>query len=140
MTLAIGGAQDAGKAKSGAAGSVAQTLIDLENQWAKASKESNSDALAPLLSSAFVGVDSDGSIRDKATLLARVKKAKWTTSEISDMKVTMHGDSAIVSGTWAGKGIDSDGKSVNTRERWLDTWVKTGGKWVCVASASAPLK
>jgi len=40
-----------------------------------------------------------------------------------------------------GKGTDADGKSVNAKERWLDTWVKAaGGKWVCVASASAPLK
>ncbi|PYV17661.1 MAG: hypothetical protein DMG07_05290 [Acidobacteria bacterium] len=86
-------------------------------------------------------MDSDGSVRDKAAIVARTKKAKWTTSALSDMKVTQHGDSAIVTGTWMGKGTDADGKSVNAKEHWLDTWVKAaGGKWVCVASASAPLK
>jgi len=142
MSLAIAPAQDAGKAKSaGSAGSVAQALMDLENQWAKASKESNGDALAPLLAGNFVSLDSDGSLSDKAALIARTKKAKWTTNEISDMKVTVHGDSAIVTGSWIGKGTDGAGKPVNAKERWADTWVKAaGGKWVCVASASAPIK
>ena len=139
MALAIAWGQDAGKTKA-AAGSVAQALLDLENQWGKASRESNGDALAPLLASNFVALESNGTIRDKAAVVARTKKAKWTTGDLGDMKVTVHGDSAIVTGTWTGKGTDADGKAVNATERWLDTWVKTGGKWVCVASASAPLK
>jgi ketosteroid isomerase-like protein len=138
--LAMAPAQDAGKAKSGGAGSVAQALIDLENQWVKASKESNGDALAPLLASGFVNLDSDGTLYDKAAYVARVSKGKWTTNEISDMKVKVHGDAAIVTGTWVGKGTDGAGKSINAKERWADTWVKSGGKWVCVASASAPIK
>jgi ketosteroid isomerase-like protein len=56
------------------------------------------------------------------------------------MKVKVHGDAAIVTGTWVGKGTDGAGKSINAKERWADTWVKSGGKWVCVASASAPIK
>ena len=105
ITLGIARAQDLGKATKadGSTGSVAQALTDLENQWAKASKESNGDALAPLLAGNFVGVDSDGSVRDKAAIVARTKKAKWTTSALSDMRVTQHGDSAIVTGTWMGR-------------------------------------
>lgn len=120
---------------------VAQSLIQMENQWAQASKTGNADALAPLLSDDFIALDSDGSLRGKAEVLARVKKAKWTTNEISDMKVTVHGDSAIVTGSWVGKGTDGAGKAVDAKERWADTWVKTAnGKWQCVASASAPMK
>ena len=96
--------------------------------------------LAPLLESNFGALESNGTIRDKAAVVARTKKAKWTVGDLSDMKVTVHGDSAIVTGTWTGKGTDADGKAVNATERWLDTWIKTGGKWLCVASASAPLK
>lgn len=120
---------------------VAQTLTQMENQWAKASKASDGDGLAPLLAEDFVAVDSDGSMHGKADVVARTKKAKWTTNEISDLKVMVHGDSAIVTGTWAGKGTDGGGKAVDAKERWADTWVKTAsGKWQCVASASAPLK
>ena len=116
-------------------------MIQMENQWAQASKTGNADALAPLLSEDFIALDSDGSLRGKAEVLARVKKSKWTTNEISDMKVTAHGDSAIVTGTWVGKGTDGTGKAVDAKERWADTWVKSAnGKWQCVASASAPMK
>ena len=139
LSVGIAAAQQPAAAKSG--GGVAQALIQMENQWAQASKTGNADALAPLLSEDFIALDSDGSLRGKAEVLARVKKGKWTTNEISDMKVTAHGDSAIVTGTWVGKGTDGTGKAVDAKERWADTWVKSAnGKWQCVASASAPMK
>jgi ketosteroid isomerase-like protein len=122
-------------------GSVTQTLLDLENQWGKASKAGDGDAIGALLSNDFVAIDSDGSVRTKADVVARTKKAKWTTNEISDMKVVVHGDAAIVTGTWTGNGTDGTGKAVNAKERWGDTWVKgADGKWLCVASIAAPMK
>ncbi|MEO6235941.1 MAG: nuclear transport factor 2 family protein [Vicinamibacterales bacterium] len=131
------GAQSAGSA----GGTVAQALTDMENQWAKASKASNADALAPMLADDFVSLDSTGTMYSKADTLARTKKAKWVTNEIGDMKVRVHGDSAVVTGSWTGVGTDGDGKAFNAKERWADTWVKmAGGKWQCVASASVPVK
>jgi len=132
-------APKAGAAKAG--GTVAQALIDLENQWARASLAGNADALAPLLSEDFVALDSDGTMRTRAETLARTKAAKWTTNEIGDLKVIVHGDAAVVTGSWTGKGTDGAGKPVDAKERWADTWVKmSNGKWQCVASASAPAK
>jgi ketosteroid isomerase-like protein len=128
-------------AAGNASGPVAQALIDLENQWAKASKAADGDALAPMLAEDFVQVDSDGSLRGKSEIIARMKKGKWTTNELSDMKVMVHGDSAVVTGTWTGNGTNGDGRTINAKERWADTWVKmANGKWQCVASASAPMK
>jgi ketosteroid isomerase-like protein len=120
---------------------VADALIKLERQWEAASKSANADALAPLLAEDFVALDSDGSMRTKTETLARTKKGKWTVNEIGDLKVVVHGDAAVVTGSWTGKGTDGSGKAVDAKERWADTWVKTaGGKWQCVASASAPSK
>jgi uncharacterized protein (TIGR02246 family) len=128
-------------AAGNASGPVAQALIDLENQWAKASKAADGDAVAPMLAEDFVQVDSDGSLRGKSEIIARMKKSKWTTNELSDMKVMVHGDSAVVTGRWTGNGTNGDGKAINAKERWADTWVKmANGKWQCVASASAPMK
>src|SRR6478672_8196746 len=138
VVLSLGGVLAQG-GKSG--GAVVQSLMDMENQWAKASKAGNADALAPMLSDVFVALDSDGTMHTKAEALDRTKKAKWSTNEIADMKVTVHGDTAIVTGSWTGKGTDGAGKAVDARERWADTWVKVGeGKWQCLASASAPIK
>jgi hypothetical protein len=47
--------------------------MQMENQWAQASKTGNADALAPLLSENFVALDSDGTLRNKAEVLARVR-------------------------------------------------------------------
>ena len=142
LTVGVVLAQDAKPAGRRASGDVTQSLIDMEHQWAKASKAGDADALAPMLADNIVSLDSDGSLRTKAELLARTKKAKWTTNELSDMKVTLHGDAAaVVTGTWTGKGTDGGGKAIDGKERWADTWVKTpNGKWQCVASASAQLK
>jgi hypothetical protein len=42
-------------------------------------------------------------------------------------------------GSWIGKDTDGDGKVVNAKERWGGyVGQKAGGKWQCVASASAP--
>jgi ketosteroid isomerase-like protein len=133
--------QKSGKSGDDASGDVAKALIDLENQWVKASKAADGDALAPILAATFVSLDSDGSLHPKSEYIARTKKSKWTTNEIADMKVTVHGNSAIVTGTWTGKGTDGTGKAVDAKERWVDTWVKmSDGKWQCVASASAAIK
>jgi ketosteroid isomerase-like protein len=142
LTLGAGLAQEPAKAGGGKpAGSVAQSLMDMENQWAKASKAGNADALAPMLADDFVALDSDGSMRTKSEALARMKKAKWVTNEIGDMKVMVHGDAAVVTGSWTGKGTDAEGKAIDAKERWADTWVKmSNGKWQCVVSASAPMK
>jgi ketosteroid isomerase-like protein len=141
LTVGVALAQEGAKSGAKAASGVAQALTDMENQWAKASKASDGDALAPLLAADFVMLDSDGSLHNKADVVARTKKAKWVTNEIADMKVVVHGDSAIVTGSWTGVGTDGAGKAVNAKERWADTWVKTAaGKWQCVASAAAPIK
>jgi len=141
LTVSAVMAQSGAKPGGNAAGKVAQALMDMENQWATASKASNGDALAPMLSEDFVALDSDGSLHGKADVVARTKKAKWMTNEIGDMKVMVHGDSAVVTGSWTGIGTDGAGKAVNAKERWADTWVKmSNGKWQCVMSASAPIK
>lgn len=119
---------------------VDQQLKDMEQKWAKASLAHDTDSLSPMLAEDFVNLDSDGSIRTKSETLARMKKANFEVSELSDMQVTQHGDTAIVTGTWTGKGTTAEGTNINTKERWTDTWVKKNGQWQCVSSASAPLK
>ena len=80
-------------------------------------------------------------MQTKAQYVANTNKGKWQVSEVSDMKVQVHGNSAVVTGVWTGKGTDGPGKNVDGKERFADTWVKMAdGKGQCVASASAPLK
>jgi ketosteroid isomerase-like protein len=122
-------------------GGAEQAIAKMEQQWASASKMSNPDAVAPLLADGFIDLNSDGTTQDKAQALAMIKGSKWEVNDISDVKVTSFGNTAIATGAWQGKGTSSDGKAVDTHERWVDTWVKMpSGKWQCIASASAPAK
>jgi hypothetical protein len=119
---------------------VEQTLLALEQRWITAGKASDGAALGALLAETFVSIDADGSMRTKAEVVERTTKGKWTSATLSDMKVVLHGkNTGIVTGVWAGVGTDGAGKAVDGRERWADTWIKADGKWLCVASASAPL-
>jgi ketosteroid isomerase-like protein len=116
-----------------------QALLALEQRWATAAKASDGAAVGALLAENFTAIDSDGSMRTKADLVERTTKGKWTTTTLTDMNVVMHGNTGVVTGVWTGVGTDGGGKAIDGRERWADTWVKADGKWLCVASASAPL-
>ena len=119
---------------------VEKAIAGLEQQWAADGKMSNADGIAPLLADNFMSMNSDGTMQAKAPYLATIKGAKWEISQISDVKVTAFGNTAIATGAWQGKGT-ADGKAVDSHERWMDTWMKMpNGKWQCVASASAPSK
>jgi ketosteroid isomerase-like protein len=118
-----------------------QAIAGLEQQWTASGKASNSEAIAPLLADKYINTGSDGQVIGKAETLAHVKSAKWETNQISDVKVTVFGDTAIATGEWTGKGTDENGKPVDTRERFTDTWMKaSGGKWQCIASHASTIK
>ena len=141
VALSVAVAQGKDKAKSKGGGDVAQSITNLENQWAKESKAGNGDGIAPLLAEDVVIIDSDGTTYGKSEVVERAKKAKWETNELSDIKVTTHGNTAVATGVWTGKGTDGTGKAIDTKERWADTWVKMpNGKWSCVSSAAATMK
>ena len=122
-------------------GGVEKAIAGLEQQWTAAGKMSNADAVAPLLADNFTNLNSDGTVLNKTQTLAMTKGSKWEINEISDVKVTAFGNTAIATGAWQGKGTDAKGKPVDAHERWVDTWMKMpSGKWQCIATASAPAK
>ncbi len=122
-------------------GETEKEIAALEQKWVDAAKSSNAEALAPLLADNIVNTDADGKMIGKAETLAQVKKAKWTTNQISDVKVMVMGNTAIATGNWTGKGTSANGKAVDAHERWTDTWMKmSNGKWQCVATHSSTIK
>jgi ketosteroid isomerase-like protein len=120
---------------------VAATITHLEQAWADAQKAGDAANVAPLLADKFINTDVDGNRSGKSELLSNLKGGKWEQNEISDVKVSLYGDTAIATGAWAGKGVDGDGTKVDRRERWTDTWVKMkDGKWQCVASQQTAVR
>jgi ketosteroid isomerase-like protein len=122
-------------------GGAEKGIAALEQKWDYAAKTNNTDMLAPLLADKFINTDSSGEVTGKAEALASTKASKWEKYEISNVKVTVFGKTAIATGEWVGKGTDDKGKPVDAHERYTDTWIEmSDGKWQCVASHGSPIK
>jgi len=122
-------------------GGVPQIITQNEQAWAAAEKAGDYDKVASLLADSFVSMDTDGTLSNKLQFLHNGKGTKWEANEVSDIQVNVHGDTAIATGAWVGKGTRANGQTVDDREHWVDTWMKMpDGKWQCIANANAPTK
>jgi ketosteroid isomerase-like protein len=119
----------------------AAAIATLENKWAQAAATGDAAAVEPMLAEKFITTDVSGHSYNKKELLATLKGGKWESNGISDVKVSIYGDTAIATGAWAGKGVDGDGSRIDRHERWTDTWVKNkAGEWLCVASHASEVR
>jgi len=120
----------------------AATIKTLEMKWTESYKQHNIDILSTLLADDFTITIEDGSVYSKAGYISHSADAKTHVqiAELSDLKVRMHGDTAVVTGAYHEKG-ESDGKPYEYNDRLTDVWMKVGGKWQVIASHySVPVK
>ena len=120
----------------------AAAIRALELKWTESYKQRSIDILSSLLAEDFVITIEDGSIYSKAGYISHTAdpSTRVQVAELSDLKVRMHGDTAIVTGAYHEKG-ESNGKPYEYHDRLTDVWMKTGGKWHVVASHySVPFK
>jgi ketosteroid isomerase-like protein len=113
----------------------AATIRSLEMKWTQSYKERSIDILSSLLAEDFVITIEDGSVYSKAGYISHSADAtvQVQVAELSDLKVRMHGDTAIVTGAYHERG-ESNGKRYEYHDRLTDVWMKIGGKWQVVAS------
>jgi ketosteroid isomerase-like protein len=113
----------------------AAAIRALEMKWTESYKLHSIDILSSLLADDFVITIEDGSIYSKAGYITHSAdlSTRVLVAELSDLKVRMHGDTAIVTGAYHEKG-ESNGKPYEYHDRLTDVWMKTGGKWQVVAS------
>jgi len=122
--------------------SEASTIRALELKWTESYKQRSIDILSSLLADEFVITVEDGNVYSKAGYISHTadSKVKVEVAEMSDLKVRIHGNTAIVTGSYHEKGM-SEGKPYEYHDRLTDVWVKTAGKWQVVASHySVPYK
>ena len=115
--------------------SAEQELIKLEKEWADAVVKGDVAALDRILADDFVSTDFEGTLWDKAKGLAVLKSGedKASSAVVDDMKARVYGDAAVVIGHATVKEIYK-GKDLSGQYRFIDTFVKRGGRWQCVAS------
>jgi ketosteroid isomerase-like protein len=120
----------------------ASNVRALEIKWTEAYKQRRIDLLSSLLAEDFVITIEDGSTFSKAGYITHSAdtSVRVELAELSDLKVRLHGSTAVVTGAYHEKG-DSGGKRYVYHDRLTDIWMKIGGKWQVVASHySVPLK
>src|ERR1700747_1216415 len=83
--------------------SAASKIVAMEHVWAQAYMVKDPRALARILADAFVCVASDGKLMTKADVMADVKTSTALQILTESMVVHLHGDTAIVSGTFRTK-------------------------------------
>ena len=86
-------------------------------------------------------VDSQGNRATRESLIADLKSGVYTVQSIhaDDIQVRVMSDWAIVVGLETEKSQTS-GQDSSGQFRFLDTWQKRDGHWLCVASAAIQVK
>jgi ketosteroid isomerase-like protein len=126
MACVYGRAQD---------GSEAANIRALENKLMDAYKQRQVEVFAALLDDDFVATFEDGSIYGKTGYLsyAASPSLRVEVSEMSETKVRLHGNTAIITGAYHERG-DFKGEPFDDHDRFTDIWMKEEGKWRLVAS------
>jgi hypothetical protein len=112
-------------------------VLSLEQLWNQAEVAQDTHSLDQLLSPAFIFVDIDGSLQNKAEFLASVTDRSEHIDSIrsESMLSRVHGDTVIVTGVYHEKGM-LNGKAYYHHGRFTDTWIRDGSAWLCAASQS----
>jgi ketosteroid isomerase-like protein len=120
-----------------------QTLIYMEQDWNDAWQKGNVAWFEKNYAPFAREVESrTGALKRKADVIADVKNNKETYDvlQLSDLNVRIEGDVGVVSGVNSIKGKDSQGKPMDLRIRFTDTFIKRDGQWQVWASQATQIK
>jgi len=119
-------------ANTGLAGSTSSTLLKLEHTWMQAAQHHNVPVLTRILADDFVDINYKGIVRHKSDVLKTPNlKMKRYTQHLSDEKVRLFGDAAIVTGRGV---LTRDGGGDVAAWRFTDVFVKRAGVWQAVSA------
>lgn len=119
-------------------------IVALEGVWNQAYKSGDRKALDGLLDNAIVLVNDDGTVLNKTEFLATVKPPHSQSASQEQqvvpesMSVHVFGNTAIATGVFRAKGVEA-GKAYVRRERFIDTWIYKGERWICVGTDATPI-
>lgn len=107
----------------------------LEIKVVQAYKHREIDQLASMLDDDFVITFEDGSTYSKTGYISfsATPSVRIETAEMTELKIRMHGDTAILTGIYHEQG-DSKGRAYDYHDRFTDVWMKKGITWRLIAS------
>lgn len=115
----------------------AQELLRLEDELAQVVVGGDPRPLARILDDTYVFTNAAGEVKSKAEVIAGfeelVTQVRFDSIENSDMRVTVYGDAAVVSGVQTQSARYKD-KDVSGRYRFTSFYVRRRGEWRAVAA------
>jgi ketosteroid isomerase-like protein len=113
----------------------ASKVLALEKEWNEVYKRADVQTMNTLFADDYIITVEDGSTFSKAGYIAHNGNSTVHVdiSEMSDLKVRMHGDTAIVTGAYYEKGTEN-GKPYEYHDRLTDVWMNAKGGWKLIAS------
>lgn len=117
-------------------------VLALEAKWNEAYKQNDFVTLNSLLAEDFVITVEDGSTYSKSGYVAQAGGGSQhvVVSEMSNLKVHVHENVAVVIGAYHEKGTIK-GKPYEYHDRMTDVWMNIDGRWQLIASHySIPVK
>jgi ketosteroid isomerase-like protein len=120
---------------------VTSKIVAMEKAWNQAFKLRDVKAVDGILADDIVLINDDGSLQTKTDFLNLIHSAKASEEEqVTPESITVHveGDVAIATGVFRSKGIKS-GKAYLRQDRFVDTWMKKNGTWLCVSASATPV-
>ena len=106
----------------------------LEQDWRQALLASNVTELDHLLADDYLGVTANGTLETKADLLAmrRSGTTKLSQLDLSDLKVRVYGDTAVVTSRAEVAGTNG-GTDISGRYRYTRVYNRRNGQWRIVS-------
>jgi ketosteroid isomerase-like protein len=113
---------------------VTNAVLQTERDLATVYLNSDADGIAQGVMEDYTLTNSMGKITTRADDIGEARKndPKYEIFENYDMKVRLHGDTAVVTGKTHTKGV-SGGKPFDFQFQFTDTFVKDGGRWRLLA-------
>src|ERR1700719_2195352 len=131
----VAAAQTSKKDGAAAAEPAEQALKSVENEWVEALAKADTARLDSILAETYVDTDEQSHRSNKKGVLSALQSGdlKIESIKLSDMKVDVYGDAAVVTGNAAQKG-SFKGLALPANVIFTDTFIKREGKWRAVES------
>jgi hypothetical protein len=120
--------------------SVEEQIKKMERDRAAAVVKGDVAMLEGLTSDDYILINASGQVSDKATTMNNIKTGniKLTANEVSDLRVRMYGDTAVVTGKSTARGTVG-GRELKGPVMFTRVYVKKDGKWKSVAFQQTPI-
>jgi ketosteroid isomerase-like protein len=114
----------------------AGVLTYMENEWNEAYRNRNAAWFERNFADNATSIDSRGLLLTKAQEIAslRTDRTAVESLELSDLNVRVEGDVALVTGVNRIRGRDEQGRPMDRRVRFTDTFVRRDGRWLVLAT------